>query len=193
MPPTSESNSKPTEEKTLKEKDKKRQLWALLSSMLGVVAALAAGIGTFFIEKVQGPSSIVFSEQTQHAIDSITANLKEMEKELQGSRELVDRLKSSPPAVVQIARVSVQLDSLQAHVKTLDDAIGLSPDKALAVPLLRKDLDNLKDSYRRDFDSTQGEINRVYDQNKWFLGLMFTMALGLIGLAVSNFLQIRKS
>lgn len=78
-------------------------------------------------------------------------------------------------------------------MKMLDDAIGESPDKSLAVPLLRKDLDNLKDSYHRDLDSTQAEINRVYDQNKWFLGLMFTMALGLIGLAISNFLQLRKS
>lgn len=36
-------------------------------------------------------------------------------------------------------------------------------------------------------------VARVYDLTKWFVGLMFTMALGLIGLAVTNFLKAGKS
>lgn len=182
MPPASENS----------DSKKRKELWALLTTVLGAVAAATVGFGTLFVAKFQAPDSIVLLQQTQQKIDSITQNVKDMEKELQVSRELLEKIKSTAPAPLQIAHIHVQLDSLQAHMKMLDDAIGQSPDRALAVPLLRKDLDNLKDSYHRDLDNTQAEINRVYDQNKWFLGLMFTMALGLIGLAVSNFLQLRK-
>jgi hypothetical protein len=78
-------------------------------------------------------------------------------------------------------------------MKALDDAIGQSPDKALAVPLLQRDVDNMRESNREELVSTQAEIDRVYDQNKWFIGLMFTMAVGLVTLAVSNLLQVRKA
>jgi hypothetical protein len=67
-----------------------------------------------------------------------------------------------------------------------------SPEKALSVPLLRQDLENMKISYHSDGVEYTRQIDRVYDQNKWFIGLMFSMALGLIGLAISNFLQIKR-
>ncbi len=77
--------------------------------------------------------------------------------------------------------MSAQLDAAQADIAKLNAAIQQSPDKALAVPLLRKDFDNMRDMYRHDLENTQSEISRVYDQNKWFIGLMFTMAIGIIG------------
>jgi hypothetical protein len=109
------------------------------------------------------------------------------------SRELVERLSKAKPAEVQVAKLSVELGSARSELRHLTDAVGESPEKALALPLLRKDMDNLRDSYRRELDATQVEINRVYDQNKWFIGLMITMTLALVGLAVSNFLQLSKS
>lgn len=30
-------------------------------------------------------------------------------------------------------------------------------------------------------------IDRMYDQNKWFIGLIFTIALSVLGMSASNF------
>jgi hypothetical protein len=50
----------------------------------------------------------------------------------------------------------------------------------------------VKTNYQRDIESYNKQIDRIYDLNKWFIGLMFTMAIGLIGLAISNFMQAQK-
>lgn len=71
-------------------------------------------------------------------------------------------------------------------------SLSLPPPSGLAVPLLRQDLENLKASQQRALEASTNEIDRVYDQNKWFIGLMFTMAIGLISLAISNFVQARR-
>ena len=84
------------------------------------------------------------------------------------------------------------MKNISKRLDDLDAAIMNNPDKALSVPLLRRDLDTLKIEYQKDIDSSGKQIDRIYDQNKWFIGLMFSMAIGLIGLAISNFIQARK-
>ena len=90
------------------------------------------------------------------------------------------------------AAIKTVLDDLSSRLAALEKSLLDNPEKALSVPLLRQDLENLKLSYRSDGAEYTRQIDRVYDQNKWFIGLMFSMALGLIGLAISNFLQIQK-
>ena len=138
MPSASEGNSQHIEDKDFKEKlegkQKQRQLFAWLSATLGMVAATISLLGAFPLRSLldtQRSGSVVLSPETQRTIASMTESIAEMQKELQISRELVDRIKSSPPAGLQIARLSVQLDSLQNRMKMLDDAIGTSPDKSL--------------------------------------------------------------
>jgi hypothetical protein len=163
---------------------------AAMAGAVGVVIALSS----FFSARSASKEADLIEAQIHSAteISSLQQRVAQLQATVHDSQVLIGKLESSPPATTQIAKVSAQLDSLQTQVKVLEDAIQQSPEKTLAVPLLKKDMDNLKDSYHHDLDNTQAEINRVYDQNKWFIGLMFTMALGLLGLAVSNFLQLRK-
>jgi hypothetical protein len=84
------------------------------------------------------------------------------------------------------------LNGLSKRLKTLEDAMIDTPSKVLSVPLLRQEVDNIKVNSQKDSEVQAKQIDRVYEQNKWFIGLMFTMAIGLIGLAVSNFITPRK-
>jgi hypothetical protein len=93
---------------------------------------------------------------------------------------------------VQIAALRAELDGAIKRMETLENALLENPTRALSLPLLRKDLHNLEEDHQRDLDASAKAIDRIYDQNKWFIGLMFTMAVGLIGLAVSNFMQVRR-
>ena len=68
-------------------------------------------------------------------------------------------------------------DELKGIKKTIYD----DPEKALAIPLINKDLESLKEANI----TVRNEINRVYDLNKWFIGTLIAMTIGLLGAIVS--------
>lgn len=89
---------------------------------------------------------------------------------------------------LQFRRFSGRVDSISSRLTALEDALVENPAKALSIPLIRKDIDNLKESEQKDIDTLKGQMATIYDQNKWFIGLMFTLAIGMISLAVGNFI-----
>lgn len=52
--------------------------------------------------------------------------------------------------------------------------------------MLKQQMDTAQDRFREDIASVRGEIGRLYTLTQWFIGLMFTIALGVFGLALSN-------
>lgn len=169
------------------------QAWsAAFTSLLGVVTV--AGILTLYYSRLR-PSGDVYLDEAARLTklnEEQNAQLRLTIERMQEMQESVDKLSHAQPPTLQVAKLTAEVNTLQSQMKELDDAIGLYPAKALAVPLLQKDVDDFKDTYRRDIETTQGEINRVYDQNKWFIGLMFTLALGVVSLAVTNLVQVFK-
>ena len=88
------------------------------------------------------------------------------------------------------------LDALRAQVAVLDQRLSVmerdvldDPGKALELTLLRRDLNDLRAAQQTWQAQNSQDIERVYNQNGWFLGLMFTMALGLLSLAVGSFVR----
>lgn len=71
----------------------------------------------------------------------------------------------------------------------LNKAILETPEKALAVPLLRNEIANLKEAYRNDMLQIKEDINRVYDINKWVIGLIGALVLAVVSFTINNFLQ----
>jgi cell division protein FtsB len=166
----------------------------IILTLIAAAGVAAAGFSLSSYLTAKKPEVFPLALEARQLSDEQVAALNRTVEELKRENEqLSEHVKSAPPATAQIANLSARVASLENHMEALDAALGQSPEKAVAVLVLRKDLDNLKDSYRQDLGSTQAEINRPYDQNKWFIGLMFTMALGVVGLAVNNFLQLRKS
>jgi hypothetical protein len=75
---------------------------------------------------------------------------------------------------------------LQKRMKSLEDAISTTPDKALSIPLLKKDLEAIQRSFSDYNLAAKAELERLYDFNKWFFGLIATMALSVLGLVYST-------
>jgi hypothetical protein len=71
---------------------------------------------------------------------------------------------------LEIKKLSSAVDDISSREGKLESAIMQNPAKALEVPLLRRDLDNLKDSQQSTFLTLKDGIDRVYDLNKWLLG-----------------------
>ncbi|MEO1020817.1 MAG: hypothetical protein AAFY56_24540, partial [Pseudomonadota bacterium] len=80
-----------------------------------------------------------------------------------------------------------RVQEIDNKIQQLNNIILDSPEKALSVPLLRNELESLQSDFRGDIVVARREIDRIYDMNKWLIGLMATMALSILGLAIGNF------
>lgn len=121
-------------------------------------------------------------------IDSIFKNDKNYSQLKQYFEKRLNKINSD----VQTLKVNSKIDSLDNRLKALEDALMENPSKALALPLLQKELENQKETETKDIATIKTEISTIYDQNKWFIGLMFTLAIGMISLAVTNFLPKKE-
>ena len=158
------------------------------------IASLIAGLSSGFNLKPFA-SKPGLDVQLLRDVGELQSELKETQESLAKISNAFNAL-STPDtktdALKQVAAIKENVGKLTGRIDAIDAAIVENPTKALSVPLLRQDLENLKGDYLTDRENATKEIDRIYDQNKWFIGLMFTMALGIIGLAVSNFIQLKK-
>ena len=160
-------------------------LIGILTSVIGLVSAR----DTF-------PESPGLDIQLLRDIDRLKSALGGINKDLQEVSDKVAAL-SEPDEKTDISRqvgvLRSQLQEMQNNIKVINDAIIEDPAKALTVPMLRNDLAELEEELTDIRTAAAKDIDRIYDQNKWFIGLMLTMAVGFVGLAISNFVQIGVS
>jgi cell division protein FtsL len=139
---------------------------------------------------------------TDRKVIALTDNIQRMDGKIsvleaelateQQEIKVLTHVSQNSRAAVAIETLRKQIDSLRADLTSLSTAISATPEKALSVPLLRKDMDDFKEQYLHDTASTDRNIERIYDQNKWFLALIVTMMLAILGQAVSNIFQSKK-
>src|SRR5947199_6465572 len=167
---------------------------------VGSAVAVATGTATIFwagSQLLHRPTMKTTSDTIQwmQSIESLRNAHDQQETVVENVSSRVNAITKLPPesqTAVQIAAMKADFVALDKRLKAIEEAVVDSPGKALSVPLLRQELETFKVDTQKGIDSQTKQIDRIYDQNKWFIGLMFTMAIGLIGLAVSNFLQARK-
>ena len=178
---------------------KSERLQKFTSTIAGVISAAAVGISLllttnlFFDQK----KTLTRGELSEKLIvaEEIIANQNEKLIKLQSDLKLIgssiDTLTNLPEGSewkIEASKISQSVIKIDGKLSALEAALTLNPEKALAIPILRKDLDNVKQSIHSELRQTKSEIDRIYDQNKWFLGLMFTMALSVLGMAISSFI-----
>jgi hypothetical protein len=88
----------------------------------------------------------------------------------------------------QLDRIDSSLSDLEARIARLETAISNNPAKALEVPLLRRDLDNLQHTQDIRFTALEHSVAQVYDINKWLLG---AVTVTILATAASAFFRPR--
>jgi len=172
----------------------------LISTIATVIGLLAAIIAIIFsatsLQSISvGPIELDIPTATPSPVtpipQSIPAQVAVLQDEVAVMRQELDALTQmmasnpNPDAVT----LRTDLDSLDERLSLIEEAILDNPARALQFTLLSREMEDLQETYESDLESTRQEIERIYDFNKWFIGLMFTMAIGLLGLAVSNFIK----
>lgn len=175
----------------------KASVWSWASTF-AAGASIAIGAGLVF--------SVFFSEQIPlsraeltNKVITIESRLEEQEvilAKVQTSIESISSTLNTLSALPENKEWSLEAKKLENNIElvsnkliNLESALTADPAKALAVPILRKDLDNAEKSIRAELSQTKSNIDRIYDQNKWFIGLVFTIALSVFGMAIGSFFK----
>ena len=173
----------------------------MAAGVLGVLASVATGaLALFVASRSVGPGStrepprdlVMFIDQVKR----LQANQQDLRRQIEQVGKQLDTVAQLPPAeklVVQVGQLRADLDSVKKSVESVNSAIIESPEKALALPLLRRDVEALRNSQASEILSLRGELGRLYDLDKWLIGLMGGVSMGLLGLGAANLLQVRRS
>jgi hypothetical protein len=93
----------------------------------------------------------------------------------------------SGPTSLQLASVrqatallSSELAGVRAEVAALSRALGSDPERALSVPLIRKDVEDLRKETERENDLLRAEMARSNELDKWLIGLIIAALLATV-------------
>jgi hypothetical protein len=120
----------------------------------------------------------------------IRAELDALKRELisvkrdQGS--LLTSLRGAAPETRLLAD---RLRLVEQREHKLEQIILSDPAKALELPLLKRDIDNVRESNAQALEAVRRSVEQTYDLSKWLLG---ALALGVLSLAVNSFLSKRS-
>ena len=129
-------------------------------------------------------SIVIDTGYSKGRLVDLESQIEQIKAQLEGIKELPSDL----PVSSKIKEIEAKIDSVNTKLDGLNKAILESPEKALALPLLRRDMDSLQKQYVSAVNNLEEEVSRAYDIFKWVTGTMF---LGVISLAVGVFVKPR--
>ena len=185
----------------MRDKSRPEIITATIGALAGIISVLAAiislGLGANLRSISIGPISFDTPTPTlatpTPVPPSLPTQVAALQSEVAALRQelntLTQTIASNPNANPDTIALRADLQSIDGRLSVIEQAVLDNPAKALQLTLLSREMDNLKANYQSSLESTRQEIGRIYDLNKWFIGLMFTMAIGLLSLAVSNFIK----
>jgi len=145
----------------------KQKVFATLGLLVGLIATFLALTIAF-----PGPSLTEQAEIQSREIAELK-KLAEVERaDIEGLRKVTVTGSSEIGMNQRIAQLENTLGTLKERLANYEAAIGDEPAKKLAVPMLRKDMDTLRDEHKADLTEIHNEMSRTFDLMKWLLGLL---------------------
>jgi hypothetical protein len=126
--------------------------------------------------EVNGDSKLneIFRDTTARELGEINAFVAKLR---------ADSGKSNPEEISR-ALFETDLKLLKERVVLLEKSISDSPEKALSIPLLRRDQESMSKSIEANRLAVSTELSRIYDQQKWMLtGIGTALLAALTALA----------
>lgn len=164
----------------------------LVAVMTLVLGAKIQSISLFGIELAVPTTTPTYITTTPIAVTpnpDVNSRIANLENEVKSLRQEINGLKQNTPSSNTSNANTASLQELDGRISVIEQAVLDNPSRALQLPMLSQEMDNMKASYEKDLQTTRQEVDRLYDLNKWFIGLMFTMALGIVSMSISNFMK----
>lgn len=160
------------------------------SSLYTVSTLGAAGLAVTTLFLTLTENYFVHDRRPHSTVSSGEAAVlrREVNIALQEQRQLKEILERAPIGMSAPA-VQLKVDKLDMRLERIEKAIIRDPDGALAIPMLRRDIDNLKEANGQAIVAIKESVDQIYDLTKWLIG---ALSAGVLSLAVTNFLTRRK-
>lgn len=182
---------RPIQSPRTRSRDRVMRLYGV-SLLLAIAATSGSIILTFFqpAHTSGDAASQLAVADLQRRITTLEADKARLESQL--ARRQADSAISrhTPTPMAALEERTRLLDNRVANVERV---VLADPVKSLDMVLLKKDFESLRQNNAAEVSSLRQATDRVYDQNKWIIGLMFTMAIGLFSLAVAGLFRDRRS
>jgi hypothetical protein len=173
------------------------------SSVAGLTSAIALGITvTMSVNIFFDSKKTLTNDELTNEVEMQNSQVKLMYQGVSDLKDTVSLLKAKMDAVEkfpegtewksEFIKLETKIDSVSTKLAEFEKVITTDPLKALAVPMLRKDLDNVSNSLNAEIKQSKAEIDRIYDQNKWFIGLLFSIAISVLGMVITNYVNSKK-
>lgn len=162
----------------------------------GIVAIVVAIISSLTLSPQEHQISILEQRALAQHVEVAVANarLQAVEArvevaELRAQLKALGKPSSNKLINGELQSMRSTVDDVSNRQKQIEQVILTTPEKALAIPILRKDIDAEKESATQSSLALRASIDQVYDLTKWLLG---TMAISIVGLAFSTFFRIHQ-
>jgi len=173
------------------EKETKRKkivglFFSYFSTAIAVIA-LTTIVTRFFTDTDKYQA---FAVPPTSKVEILQSKIKKLDLEVAYYKNLSDSLIKSSNS--KKTNENIKLLDLESKVENLNNIILDNPEKAISIPLLKNEMQHLKDQNEKDSRALKEEIARAYDTNKWIIGLVCTMLVSIIALNISNLLAKSK-
>jgi hypothetical protein len=146
---------------------KRGELFKILGLLVGTFSIVVA-----FAISFPGPSLTTQAETQSHEIAELKKVVEVERADIEGLRKVTATGPSEIGITQRVAQLENSLDTLKERLANYEAAIGDEPAKKLAVPMLRKDMDTLREEHKSDLAEIHNEMSRTFDLMKWLLGLL---------------------
>ncbi len=119
----------------------------------------------------------------------ITKKIVALEDEISHTNDSLKEFTKIPEenkVAVKLQQIEKSITEIQSREANLEKAILANPQKALEIPLLQRDIENLRTTQQSNIQTIKDGVDRIYDLAKWLLG---AMAVSIITLGIGNFLK----
>lgn len=156
-----------------------------MTTTLGVSVAIA-GLFSQTLDR-RGSEPIVPAVTQQQLLDQ-QRRIDRMQAAVQEALKAPPHGADAPPRSAEVVALNKRLDAIETEQRRLSAIITASPEKAVAIPMMRRDIDDVKTSQTQAGDALRREIDKIYDLNKWIIG---GLAVGVLGLLVRDLFRTR--
>jgi uncharacterized protein YoxC len=158
------------------------------TSMIILAVYLSITYQSFLLTSPLPQSS---SSQTQ-ALNDINSQLTDINGRLENVETVLSDIEKKPDQSslgLEVSQIKVSVTDIQDKVNSLENIILDDPNKAVAIPLLQKDMENMKSLSDSQIQSLQQSVNQLY---ALLIGVVVVIGVGFLGIAASNLWGAKK-
>lgn len=162
----------------------------IVGTLTTVKPSLSYYMGATSYREIREARELLASRNAELAL-RITLSSQRTEELEERWRSMITLPEGSKIAL-QLAGLRREIGGVKTSLDDLNSIILDNPEKAVSLPLMRKDMENLESNHKNDLEAMRSELSRALGLGQWLIGLMFFMAIGLLGIAVGNLLRPKE-